>query len=145
MKEPIVYFNYYFTTELLELIVDQSNLFERQCDVNYDLNLTIAELHKILSMSMFMGVFGLPFCRMHLKSASRVNVVADTMFRNRWESIKRCLHLTDNKDQSDNCNEKLYKIRPLVDALKTAFNNVSMDEKHSIESEKTKQMGGISL
>ena len=84
---------------------------------------------------MFIGVFGLPSCRMYWKSSSRVNVVADRMPRNRWESIKRCIHFTDNNDQPDNCNDMLYMVRTLVDALKTAFNNVPMDEKLSIDEQ----------
>ena len=83
------YHNDYFTTELLELIVDQLNLIGRQCDVNYDLNLRIAELYKFFGISMFMGVFGLSYCRNVWNW--NWNVVADTMHRNRWESMHKTL------------------------------------------------------
>ena len=127
MKEPIDYFFQYFTPTLLDIIVEQSNLYAIQCNPNKSLDLTISELHQYIGIVMYMSIFGLPTCRMYWNTASRVNVVADTMGINRWETIKRYLHFTDNTKRLANCNDKLFKIRSLIDTLTTSFNNVPMD------------------
>ena len=135
VRQPIEYFSDYFTPELLNVIVEQTNLYARQQDVNADFNLKMAELHRFLGISMFMGVYGLPSCRMYWKSPCRVNVVADSLGRNRWEAIKRFLHFTDNNERPADCTDRLYKIRPLVDILREGFSKVPMDEKLSIDEQ----------
>lgn len=90
-------------------------LYAIQCNPNTPIDLTVPELHQYIGIAMYMSIFGLPTCRIYWNTASRVNVVADTMGRNRWETIKRYLHFTDNTKRPANCTDKLYKIRSLID------------------------------
>lgn len=60
VREPVDYFTDYFTPDFIDLIIEQSNLFWRQHNVNFDLNMKISELHIFIGISMYMGVYGLP-------------------------------------------------------------------------------------
>ena len=72
---------------------------------------------------------------MYWNTDSRVNVVTDNTGRNRWETIKRYLHFTDNTKHLANCNDKLFKIWSLIDNLTTFFNNVPMDNFISVDKQ----------
>ncbi len=45
---PIEYFRMFFTDDILEVIVEQSNLYAMQCDANKPLNLSTKELEHLL-------------------------------------------------------------------------------------------------
>ena len=135
IKEPVDYFFQTFTPAIFEQILEQSNLYAVQCNPNKPLDLTVSELYQYFGIVMYMIVFGLPACRMYWSSASRVNVVADTMGRNRWETIKRFLHCADNRQRPENCKDRLYKLRPVIDILTAAYNSVPMDNFLSVDEQ----------
>lgn len=58
---PIDYFLYYFDEEILQLIVEQTNLYSSQRDPNQKpLNLTVRELKVFIGVWIFMGICSLP-------------------------------------------------------------------------------------
>ena len=52
----------------------------------------------------------------------------------RWETIKRMLHISDNSCPDD-CTDRLYKIRPLIDAVTTKVRSILPGEKMSIDEQ----------
>ncbi|KAA8578391.1 hypothetical protein FQN60_004513 [Etheostoma spectabile] len=82
--------------DLLEVVVEQSNLYAIQCDTNKPLNITTKELEQFMGTAVYMSLFGLPGTRMFWNKATRVSQVADTMALNRWEFIKKSLHFNNN-------------------------------------------------
>ena len=93
---------------MLDEIVQQSNLYATQQDINKPLALTRNELQQFIGMCYYMSIFGLPATRMYWNKSCRVDCVANVMSVKRWEMIKHCLHFNDNTNQND---DKLYKIR----------------------------------
>jgi hypothetical protein len=79
LETPLKYFQKFFDDELLELIVEQSNVFALQTE-GCNLCLT-AEV---------------PYYRMHWEAATRYPQIADKMGRQRFDKIKRFLHFNDN-------------------------------------------------
>lgn len=71
---------------------------------------------------------------MFWQSETRVEKVADVMTGNMWESVKNHLHLNNNDNIVGN-NDKLYKLRPLIDALLGKFNSIQMDEKLCVDEQ----------
>ncbi|XP_063921127.1 piggyBac transposable element-derived protein 3-like [Zophobas morio] len=124
---PIHYYQQFFSNELLYLIVEQSNLYAIQNDVNKPLNLTRSELEIFIGTVIYMSIFHLPRHRLYWKSACRVAQVADCMSRKRWEDIKKNLHFNNNDDlptdRNDPNRDKLFKLRPIIDALTEKFKN----------------------
>lgn len=122
---PIHYFQTYFSSDLLDHIVEQSNLYSVQKDPNKPLQITRSELEIFISTIVYMSIFGLPRHRMYWMSACRVSKVADVLSRNRWEEIKKNLHLNDNthlpQNRNDPDRDKLFKIRPIITHLKQKF------------------------
>ncbi len=63
-------------------------------------------------------------------------LVRNAMTKNRYKEIKKCLHFNDNSKIPDKCEDKCYKIRPILDICNHNFNmfgyfvnKFSIDEK----------------
>lgn len=133
VREPIQYFRDFFDNVLLELIVQQSNLFYSQ-QRHHSLNMDRNELEQFLGTVLYMSVIQLPRPRLYWSSECRVAQVADIMARNRWEEIKRSLHFSDNNNMAGN-NDKLFKIRPLMNSLLPKFHMLPQDQMLSIHEQ----------
>ncbi|XP_047446638.1 piggyBac transposable element-derived protein 3-like [Mugil cephalus] len=130
---PLQYFRGFFSEDILQIIVEESNLYSVQCDPNKPLNLTTNELEQFLGTVVYMSLFGLPATCMFWNKATRVAKVADTMTLNRWETIKKSLHINNNEGQEQ--DDPLYKIRPLVTHLTSKLISIPMSEKLSIDEQ----------
>ncbi|KAG1676301.1 hypothetical protein GQR58_014382 [Nymphon striatum] len=67
-----------------------------QKNVNKPLNTTKHELEKFFGVSMCISIFKLPSCRKYWSKETRIPQIADTLNRDRWEEIKRNIHMVDN-------------------------------------------------
>eukprot|EP00066_Takifugu_rubripes_P019441 XP_011608707.1 PREDICTED: piggyBac transposable element-derived protein 3-like [Takifugu rubripes] len=115
IRLPIQYFRDFFDGELLDKIVEQSNLYCTQQHPNRALNLDRPELEQFLGTVVYMSIFLLPWSRMYWSSTSRVQQVAEVMSRDRWEEIKHFIHFCDNS--APNNDDRLFKIRLVIDSL----------------------------
>ena len=120
INRPLGYFMLFFQEVLMNLIVEQSNLFAVQSNLNKPLCLTRHELEQFIGCCMLMSIFKLPRSRMYWAAFTRIQQIADIMTRDRWEAIKRNLHFNNNENMpsmEDANRDRLFKIRPLHDHL----------------------------
>jgi len=122
-SEPIDVFSQFFTAELLDYIVYQSNLYAMQQDISSPLNLTRGELMIFLGINIIMTYIRYPRVRMYWSQdpGLRCSMVADSMSVNRFEKIRRNLHFADNDSHETQCTDKLWKIRPVLVSLQQSF------------------------
>uniref|UniRef100_A0A667WQ57 PiggyBac transposable element-derived protein domain-containing protein n=1 Tax=Myripristis murdjan TaxID=586833 RepID=A0A667WQ57_9TELE len=142
-REPIQYF---FDAELLDTIVQQSNLYctQKKKNPNSALRLDQNELEQFIGTVVYMSVLHLPRSRMYWSSECRLVPVADVMSRDRWEEIKKFIHFNDNSNMEAN-NDKLFKIRPIVDSLLQKFQSLPQDQMLSIDEQMVPFKGRSSL
>ena len=126
MKLPIQYLRDFFDIELLNSIVEQSNLYCTQNNPNRALKLDRNELEQFIGTVIYMSVLHLPHSRMYWSNACQLPHVADVMPRDRWEEIKHYIYFNDN--MAPNNNDRLFKIRPLIDALLPKFQALPQDQ-----------------
>ncbi|XP_017487838.1 PREDICTED: piggyBac transposable element-derived protein 3-like, partial [Rhagoletis zephyria] len=110
-----------FIETIVEGIIFHSNLYAVQKDKT--LNLKKNEFYAFIGINFFMGYHQLPSWR-HYWSTSEdlaAPVVSKTMSRNRFDSILRFLHVNDNSKIPENNKDRLFKIRPMIDALNQRF------------------------
>ncbi|XP_024153448.1 piggyBac transposable element-derived protein 2 isoform X2 [Oryzias melastigma] len=135
IKSPYEYFKMIFSEDILEVVVEQSNLYAIQCNINKPLNLTTKELEQFIGTAVYMSLFGLPGTRMFWNKATRVSQVADTMALNRWEFIKKSLHFNNNEVRQGENVDPLHKIRPLVTHLTSKLQTIPMGEKLAVDEQ----------
>lgn len=131
-QTPMNFFSLFFTQELLQYILDQTNLYSAH--KNNFLNMTYEELNVFIGGLLLSGYAKYPQKRMFWSSSPDVPVILQNSIRlNRFESILRNFHLNDNAKIEE--DDRLYKLRPLIDHLNKTFQhhggleeNLSIDE-----------------
>ncbi|XP_028417996.1 piggyBac transposable element-derived protein 2-like [Dendronephthya gigantea] len=116
---PIEYFKQFFGNELLDHIVDQSNLYSVQKS-GKSVQMTKHELEQYFGILLMMGVIKQPQYRMYWSNGTRIPSIADTMSVGRFDKLKQYLHCNDNTEMlpRDNPNhDKLFKVRPVIDSV----------------------------
>ncbi|XP_024119090.1 piggyBac transposable element-derived protein 3 [Oryzias melastigma] len=140
---PIEYFRDFFDEQLLGSIVEQSNLYCTQQDPNHALKLDRTTLEQFIGTVVYMSLFSLPRSRRYWSNACRVQQVADVMSRDRWEEIKRNLHFCDNTAPKN--DDKLYKIRLIIDSLLPKFQALPQNQMLCIDEQMVPFKGRSSL
>ena len=138
LLSPVDYFRQFFDKEVLLHIVNQSNLFSCQRDVNKPLVLEIDELEQFLGICMYMSLIRLPRTRYYWSPLFQIPAVSDYMPMRRWEIIKNSLHFSDNEQaipKGQPGYDALYKIRSLVDLLNIRYNDVEVPENCSVDEQ----------
>lgn len=117
---PTDIFEKFVDESVIQLIVDQTNLYARQKN-NHNFSLSPLEAKTFIGILLFTGYHKLPQERMYwsLDEDLRIELVTKCMSRNRYLEIKRYLHLADN--ELLNKDDKLFKIRPLMNILNSKF------------------------
>jgi hypothetical protein len=137
MKQPIQYFSEFFSPSLVEKITAQSNLFSVQQNGGaLPVKITKEEIERYIGILLLMAIYNLPQYRMYWSSCSRVPAIAEAMTVNRFDILKRYLHFNDNSKLANGSPpDKLFKVRPLVDAVRSACHKISPEENMSIDEQ----------
>jgi len=112
-KTPYELFQLYYDDEMRRLIVTESVKYARQKN-NQKFTIEECELDIFVAILLFSGYHSLPRERLYWCRDEDLDVsyVSSRMSRNRFEDMKRYLHLSDNSRVDP--NDKLHKIRPFV-------------------------------
>ncbi|GBP85436.1 hypothetical protein EVAR_55197_1 [Eumeta japonica] len=85
---PYTFFSYIFTSQILQKIVEESNLYAVQTNVQKPLNLSEAELRKFISVLIYMSVIKYPNVRLYWSNKVGFEPIKKIMTINRFETIK---------------------------------------------------------
>ena len=132
LKQPYEYFTQFFTPELREHIVYQTNLYSRQKNVTSNFNMSEEELMVFLGLIIYMGLVPLPSLVDFWAVKTRVPQVADYMSRNRFKAIRSYLHFNDN-DHAAGSLDRFFKVRSLFTKVTREFLKVPETPMHSID------------
>jgi hypothetical protein len=111
-QTPVELFEEFLDSSILNLIVDQSNLYSAQ--KNSDFRLDVPILKRFLSILLFSGA---PTEKMYRFTSPdiTISIVRNTLSRSHYLKVKSALHLADN-DKVDS-KDKLYKVRRFLYAV----------------------------
>ncbi|XP_049809183.1 piggyBac transposable element-derived protein 3-like [Schistocerca nitens] len=131
LDTPVEYFQYFFTKDIVQYIVQQSNLYSIQCRHNKYVNVSAGEIEQFIGTALFMSVIQLPATRHYWCKYLGHPVVSDIISCNRWEEIKHFIHFCDNSNlvpAGEPNHGELFKIRPLLDQLRERLLRVPKEE-----------------
>lgn len=148
LSTPYSFFKYFFTDQLITYIVEQSNLFSIQVDPSKPANITENELRRYLGVCLYMSVVHMPNLRSYWGRNLGFSQIKEAMSEKKFEKVRRFLHFNDNsnmlpRDHTD-C-DKLHKIRPVVDALLSRFQNIPIECHLSLDEQICASKGRHSL
>jgi len=117
---PFEYFKQMCRDEVIENFVEQSNLYCVQ-KTGRSLNTNKNEMEQFLGIHIMAGIVNMPSYRMYWADSTRYGPIADTMSRNRFDTLRNHFHINDNshmKTRDDPEYDKLFKVRPFLDSIK---------------------------
>ncbi|CAG4949678.1 unnamed protein product [Parnassius apollo] len=124
-SRPFVYFDKFFTNEVYNLIIKQTNLYAQQQNIRTWSPTSKPEIQAFLGILITMSYHVLPDYNLYWSSdpGFRVDEIANVMSIKRFKALLRTLHLNDNSKQpqrDEDTFDKLYKVRPLVTLINEA-------------------------
>lgn len=131
---PLGYFKMFFTEDILSMIVEQTNLYSTQ-KRDKCVNTNITEIRKLIGMHILMGIVKVPTCRLLWSKSLRFPQIADVIPLGRFELLKRSLHVVDNTTYNPDNDDKLFKIRPLIEAVRNECIKVEPEEYQSVDEQ----------
>lgn len=142
-EQPVDFVELFLSDELVQNIVDQTNLYANQCvQAETDASLharihawkpvTVPEMKTFLGLFFLTGIIRKPDLEMYWSTDEILATpfFSKCMSRNRFEIIWRFLHFSDNKSRSVNSDDKLYKVRPVLDYLVSKFQEMYQPNKN---------------
>ena len=148
---PIKFFQLFMNDEILEHLVEQTNLYaEQSIDSQTAKNeqlphsrskawkpVNISEMKKFLGLMFLTGIVRKPTLEDYWSTDSMIEtpIFGKVMSRDRFEGILSYLHFSDNEKRAPTCDDRLYKVRPILDHFIGKFQemynpheNISIDE-----------------
>ncbi|KAF9419654.1 hypothetical protein HW555_003932 [Spodoptera exigua] len=139
LESPADFFGFLFTDDMIELIIEQSNIKSVQENINKPAAITKKEMEQFIGIVIFMSC---------VKCASNENVLSkhigqahvyEVMTCNRFEVIKQFLHFNNNdnfKPFGTDGHDKLFKIRPLLNQIRERTVRLNRVANSNMPSEK---------
>ncbi|XP_058801241.1 piggyBac transposable element-derived protein 4-like [Phymastichus coffea] len=133
-KSPLDIFSCLFSSDLLDHIVHQINPYISQKMGKQD-PITKEELKIFLGINILMGIKKLPSYRDYWSENPQVrdSYISSLMTVNRFSFFLPHIHVNDNSKEpkkGDPNDDKLYKVRPLLDELSRTFKESFNPGKH---------------
>lgn len=118
--EPVAVFEKLFDDEIFDLLVHETNLYSSQKN-EHSFFVSKADMKLFVGILLLTGYHKLPSERNYwsLNQDLRVPVIQNAMSRNRFQEIKKYVHLADNNSLDK--NNKMAKLRPLISLLNQKY------------------------
>ncbi|KAK3093822.1 hypothetical protein FSP39_020617 [Pinctada imbricata] len=140
------FFKLFYTDELMKFIVEMTNLNARRKRESDPQNnkgawsdVTLEELRAFYGLLFLMEVMSYDRDEMYWSNNAKHWLVGskfgEIMTRDRFIQIRRYLHFSDDNEASNHRNDKLFKVRRILDSLRNSFQSeyaphkdISVDE-----------------
>lgn len=132
---PLQYFKKFVNSEMIKNITYQTNLYSTQKSGS-SINTNDNEIEQFLGIHLIMSIIKMPAYKMFWNQRTKYSIVADNMSRNRFEKLRSNIHFADNTfclSSNDPKHDKLFKVRPFLDAIKSNFKLIEVEEFLSID------------
>ena len=107
---PLQYVSMFITTALLDIVVEQTNIYSFQT-IQKSIDTKHAETMYLIGISIKMGILQLSYYKLYWSQELPCSRIADVMPRNHYQELLRYFHFVNN--DSINAQDKLDKIYPL--------------------------------
>ena len=133
IKSPYKYFKQFFNDELLQLVVNNTNLCSTQ-KTGKCINTTVDEISTFIGTQMLMGLVKLPSYSDYWSNTLWYPPVADNMPRNWYKLLRQNLHFVDNTTYTEESG-KLFKIAPVIEASRKQCIIIEPECFHAIDEQ----------
>lgn len=133
LSSPLKLFSNYFSEELLEIAVFNTNLYAVRKNVPNFPPTTVLELKTFIGINILMGNLNLPRVRMYWEPKFSVPLISENMTSNRFFKLRNNLHFIVDKDPNN--NDRFWKVRPLYDAIRKYCASLPLESTFSVDEQ----------
>lgn len=130
---PLHYFYEFFNDETLKIVVDYTNIYSVQMS-GFSINTNKEEITTFIRTHIMVGIIQLPNYRAYWSKNARISQIADRIPVNRFEKPRQYFHFVDD-NLGNTENEKLFKVKPILDAVRAEYLEIEPGEYHSIDEQ----------
>ncbi|KAJ8928034.1 hypothetical protein NQ314_019445 [Rhamnusium bicolor] len=141
---PLDYFQKYINDAEFEKMANFTNIYAHQENVHFKPT-DAAEIRSLFGLHIAAGCLKFPKVRLFWDKTLCINLFRDTMSRDRFFQLRTNLHCVNNLEIPQNCNDKLYKVRPLYDAIRDRCLQLDLEENLCIDEQIVPFRGQLSI
>jgi Transposase IS4 len=126
---PISYFEKYFTKDLIAKFTQNTNIYALQNGSKIK-ETTVPEIRQLIGLHMYMGCNKLPRLQLYWSPLMGLQKFSHSSIMNlkRFCQLRNNLHLVNNLERPSDCNDKFFKVRPLLDAIRNRCRELAVEE-----------------
>ncbi|GLV45981.1 hypothetical protein CBL_02931 [Carabus blaptoides fortunei] len=129
---PIEYFTKLFSFDIINDIIDQTNLYSTQV-TGTSVNTDAKEMTEFLSILLLMGFIQLPAFGDYCAKGTRIEQIASLMSMKRFKLLRRYIHFNNNDNRTETTKHRYFKIRPLIEKVRSNFRKFHTENEYSID------------
>lgn len=123
----------YLGLDFWQLVAEQSNIYSAQKRELKSIDTNAIEMIHFAGVQLMMGTLKYPQGRLYWNRDLCVPVIRDTISRDRFFELRNYLHFVDI--HHPNTNDKLWKIRPLIDPILNKCQSLPRSKHMSIDEQ----------
>jgi hypothetical protein len=138
LETPLQFFKYLFDENIVNMIVEETNIFSRQKDVERGKMVNSTQILDYLGICIMSSVHRVNNCRNYWNDIVGNKTIQQCMARNVFQQISYIIHFNNNQkmpEKNDPQYDKLFKIRPLMKAILSNFKKVPFQRYISIDEQ----------
>ena len=145
---PLQYFKEFWDDNVSQHLAHHTNLYSVQ-ESGKAIETNQIEIETFFGIQMTMAIVKMAQYKMYWSPEFRCDRVTSAMTLKRYITLRRFLHANDNTKKNDpkNINDKLFKVRPLLELVRNNCIKIEPEQCHSIDEQiipaKTKRSGGV--
>lgn len=141
---PLKYFYRYIGETEFQDIAQFTNMYALQKGANFKPTNAV-EIKSLFGLHIAVGTLKFPRVRLFWNTGLRINLFHETMTRDRFFQLRSNLHCVNNLEIPENCQDRLYKVRPLYDALRRRCLELQLEENLCIDEQIVPFRGNLSI
>lgn len=132
LNNPYKLFSYFFSEDFIREVVRQTCIYSVAVNPNRPICISIEEMERFMGILLWTSLIRQPTTRRYWSPQTRISQIADVMPVNRFETIKRFLHFSDNSRENA---KSIDKILPVINQVRDACLNIPFEENLSCDEQ----------
>lgn len=123
VKTPLSYFKVYFPDSFFERAAMYTSMYSMS-KFSKPLDTSAVEIKKLFGVHLIMGSIPYPRIRMYFSRGYGLKAITDIMSRDKLFYLRNCLHLVDVNTPPPNNTNFLWKVQPIIDAVRNGCSQI---------------------
>ncbi|KAG5899650.1 hypothetical protein JTB14_036022 [Gonioctena quinquepunctata] len=116
-------------------MADYTNIYALQQGKSFR-STTASQIMVLFALHIMIGCLNkFPRIRMYWEKFFGIGIFSENMSRDRFFQLRSCLHLVNNLEKPENCVDKLYKVRPLIDVIRKRCLELQLEEELCVDEQ----------